>query len=690
MRFCNVPETQVGLEFTIDDIRHHLTKAAEQDEADVWSDLVTAARRDRNLRRLARRQALGSPALMVAWARSRQARRQASSASVLRWRKGERRRSKRRLENLEERRADFLRNREQIENGTHDGWLIHIGHAFLGRFAEASGRTPRERLSSFLGDDLVEPALAGLRSFLRRGDLPTLDRIVELGVMSKSTPMEAPLCAGVLAHAAAGGSVDGLSFPILEAARGAHSNGLYFEKSDGVLYALEAALFRSRERAESFLRRILEPRLQANSGYINDLYLLASDDRLAAFAGELAFEWLRRFPSIGPQVARQLLKSAIAHGDREAVRAFVLGRCTTIEAEWAIGPPTEALFQARRLWLSAAFLLSPNADGPGARFAQEHRNHLFAIREIILPDRISGSDSNIIPWPSPTLAQSRFLLENYGPDWANTLAAVDRRRPGRHDPWEAQHFLRQLLEGIAASDDPSAGDALDALIHNDDLAVWRDWMQHLSVGWRRRRRDATLPAPGFSAVQSLLSNDGPATVEDLQAMMIEALERLQDAITNGDTAGWPPYWSGDRPYGENTCRDQVMTRLRPYFQLRNVQLRPECKMPEDGRVDIVASMMRDGETSDLPIEVKGQWHDEVWTAAVEQLDSRYARYENARARGVYLVLWFGIVPQKNLPPRPDGRTRPTDLDGLRAMLTEDLPVEVKERISVVVLDVSRA
>lgn len=173
-------------------------------------------------------------------------------------------------------------------------------------------------------------------------------------------------------------------------------------------------------------------------------------------------------------------------------------------------------------------------------------------------------------------------------------------------------------------------------------------------------------------------------------MMIEALERLQDAITNGDTAGWPPYWSGDRPYGENTCRDQVMTRLRPYFQLRNVQLRPECKMPEDGRVDIVASMMRDGETSDLPIEVKGQWHDEVWTAAVEQLDSRYARYENARARGVYLVLWFGIVPQKNLPPRPDGRTRPTDLDGLRAMLTEDLPVEVKERISVVVLDVSRA
>ena len=112
-------------------------------------------------------------------------------------------------------------------------------------------------------------------------------------------------------------------------------------------------------------------------------------------------------------------------------------------------------------------------------------------------------------------------------------------------------------------------------------------------------------------------------------------------------------------------------------------------MPEDKRVDIVASLMIDGAIHDLPVEVKGQWHKDIWTAAVTQLNDRYTRYVNARGRGVYLVLWFGKVAKKNLSNRADKQPLPTTPQELQKMLSSDLPKELRNRIEVLVLDVSK-
>lgn len=60
-------------------------------------------------------------------------------------------------------------------------------------------------------------------------------------------------------------------------------------------------------------------------------------------------------------------------------------------------------------------------------------------------------------------------------------------------------------------------------------------------------------------------------------------------------------------------------------------------MPERKRVDILALHRQKG----LPIEIKGQWHHEVWDAASTQLEERYARDWRAFGRGIYLVFWFG-------------------------------------------------
>lgn len=39
---------------------------------------------------------------------------------------------------------------------------------------------------------------------------------------------------------------------------------------------------------------------------------------------------------------------------------------------------------------------------------------------------------------------------------------------------------------------------------------------------------------------------------------------------------------------------------------------------------------------------KGQWHPDLWTGADDQLNELYAQDWQAKGRGIYLVLWFGL------------------------------------------------
>ena len=80
-----------------------------------------------------------------------------------------------------------------------------------------------------------------------------------------------------------------------------------------------------------------------------------------------------------------------------------------------------------------------------------------------------------------------------------------------------------------------------------------------------------------------------------------------------------------------------------------IRFEPEVHMPGQTRADI--AVIRN--TIGLPIEIKVQWHPNVWDAPSDQLDANYARDWHAEGRGVYVILWFGDVCQwrsKKGPP----------------------------------------
>lgn len=113
-----------------------------------------------------------------------------------------------------------------------------------------------------------------------------------------------------------------------------------------------------------------------------------------------------------------------------------------------------------------------------------------------------------------------------------------------------------------------------------------------------------------------------------------------------------------------------------------VELRPEDHVADDKRVDIVAQIAPE---KIVPIEVKGEWNRELWTAADKQLDHLYVNDWRAEF-GIYLVLWFGGSELKS-PPR--SIPKPTSPNELRIALTRGSAAAGKGRVSVVVLDLTR-
>jgi hypothetical protein len=88
----------------------------------------------------------------------------------------------------------------------------------------------------------------------------------------------------------------------------------------------------------------------------------------------------------------------------------------------------------------------------------------------------------------------------------------------------------------------------------------------------------------------------------------------------------------------------------------------------------------------LVVEAKGQWHPEVFSAASAQLNARYANHQDAEEQGIYLVFWFG--PETKVADRV--RHGIATAAELRERIVDKMPPELRGRIDVVVLDLSRA
>jgi hypothetical protein len=149
------------------------------------------------------------------------------------------------------------------------------------------------------------------------------------------------------------------------------------------------------------------------------------------------------------------------------------------------------------------------------------------------------------------------------------------------------------------------------------------------------------------------------------------------------------FWNEDQyarpiaPKPEESCRDVLLDFLRTRLNPLRIAAEPEGHMAHDKRADILVQFP----AQKVPIELKRDYHADVWEAAATQLDRLYSRDPNASGFGIYGVFWFGSRRRARVPTQP-GSPAPHSAEEMQKMLLERVPAEKRSRLAVIVLDVS--
>jgi hypothetical protein len=167
--------------------------------------------------------------------------------------------------------------------------------------------------------------------------------------------------------------------------------------------------------------------------------------------------------------------------------------------------------------------------------------------------------------------------------------------------------------------------------------------------------------------------------------MLEELAVIQRKVRSHPADWYRDFYADDVPKDEEACRDMLLKMFGDYPC--NILCVPEGHLADDKRADIQCTFNK----LMLPIEVKGQWHEDLWDAADKQLEKLYSNDWRADRRGIYLVFWFGqeVPTNKKLKSPGRGIDKPATAEELRLALNERSLAAKEGRVEIVVLDLVR-
>ncbi len=244
-----------------------------------------------------------------------------------------------------------------------------------------------------------------------------------------------------------------------------------------------------------------------------------------------------------------------------------------------------------------------------------------------------------------------------------------------------------MIDRIADDTSIAASEGLQRLTAGPPDS-YSELIRHMAAEQRQKRAEQDFSALMPADLAALIEDGPPGNIEDLKALMLEELRVAQAKLIGDDLNTVVEFWNDQGiPRDENRCRDRLAAMIGPELARYDIQRMTEADMPKVKRADLAFARG----TMQLPMEVKGHWHAEVWDAASGQLDAQYLIDWRSEQRGIYCVLWFGEVPaatNRRLKVHPDGLSAPTNAEEMRTMLIARIPEARRPLIDVVVIDLT--
>jgi hypothetical protein len=286
--------------------------------------------------------------------------------------------------------------------------------------------------------------------------------------------------------------------------------------------------------------------------------------------------------------------------------------------------------------------------------------------------------------PAPTLGR---FIECLAPH-ANFVWPTDGRA---HDSTPADNLGDQVRAWVSQLATHVAEESLTelnrlrqstALLNCNGL---NDQLQMAHHQLTQQLRQARYQVPTLPEVIKILTNKAPTNAADLQAVVLDRLDQIAKDIKGDNSNLYKQFWKDKTSHKiENDCRDALLPLLRSGLSSIGISAEPEATHVNSTQSDIDISYVSEHGRFKVPIEVKGEWHKDLWTAINTQVP-QYTKAKETDGYAIYLVLWVGGCEQKRVA---DGGKRPTTSAELEERLTAQIAPEAAGRFVVRVLDIS--
>ncbi|WP_222286054.1 NACHT domain-containing protein [Rhizobium leguminosarum] len=562
-------------------------------------------------------------------------------------------------------------NLAQIEAGRHWGWLNQFARTYL---------LEPEKLADITNDP--ETPLRALRNCLPFLT-PHIPTVGELGRRHGTSIAEA-LLATCIVRVREGGSLDTVDPRILAAAKTEATSYPCFAEGEEVEFEakLDAALFVGDGTAENFVRSFFEPQLATtDDAVVSNIHWLEHKRAFQHLQTTLPIEWLERFPFMPLDAARSLFSLAAKYADRDALLALIVRRLADPVSDTGQNTPDDKRERARKkFWQVNALLYQAEGGEAAWDEIKADPKTIFALKHRIGRYDVSTDDDRP-PVTSETLYR---ILDAYVDVWPKVPLSSAW---GSNDPEDetAYRFLTECAYQLANDVPDRRSAVLDRMLADGRFSDFRDVLLTVRAEAGRELALQDFRAPSPAEINNLLNENGVASVDDMRALMVQELAEIQKWLHGSETDPLDTFYPGGKRVDENTARNRIVDRLQGRMTALGLSVVIERHMAGANRCDITASALIEGVGRLLVIEVKGQWNNELFTAASAQLDERYAIHPDAARQGIYLVLWYGngekvvglVDPTISTPAE------------LKASILSKMSEELQRRIDVVVLDLSR-
>ena len=288
-------------------------------------------------------------------------------------------------------------------------------------------------------------------------------------------------------------------------------------------------------------------------------------------------------------------------------------------------------------WLAIdAAISSPSRLGRLKEFVDGSRNRTRHLAEVLqhpvehlrgTSDRPRSIRSILAGRQEP--ATLKALIEMLGPffgptDWGGYVT-VEKAM---------SEYLIGLIGNLGSLAANDTQETLEALIGNPHLASWHGFLKMARERQIVVHRDYSYQPKAIDQVQRTLGGGAPADAADLAALVSAHLADVGANIRGDNDNFWRHFWNENsygqptKPKPENSCRDALLTALRPLLppgSAGRTGTSPRRREPRRHRSDM--------RRVQRPIEIKPSSHGDLVNGLHSQLIAKYTNAPAASGHG---------------------------------------------------------